>query len=412
MPNTPPSKTSNKIVRSSLYIYIGIDRKRERISGELTAISLAQARGMLATQGISIIRLRKKNTLFSFRKKVKSQDITLFTRQMATMLMAGIPLVQALNVINETTPTSPLGELTRKIRLDIEGGNSFSVALKKNPDYFDHLFCNLVDSGEQSGTLETMLDRIATYKEKTDSLKRKIKKAMYYPIAVVMVAIAVTCILLIKVVPTFQELFASFGAKLPPFTQFILDISNALRAHGFSVFVGLAITIFCTLQWHKKSIRFQHFTQRLSLKLPIFGSIIRKTILARFSRTLATTSAAGVPLTDALDAVAKSCGNIIYTNAIYSIKEGISTGQQMRLSMKKTNVFPVMVVQMIGIGEEAGNLETMLAKVAGIYEEEVDAAVDGLTTLLEPLIMVFLGVIVGGLVIAMYLPIFKLGSVV
>jgi len=412
MPSTPASKTSNKIVRSNLYIYTGIDRKNERISGELTAISLAQARGMLITQGISIIRLRKKTAFFSFARRVKSQEITLFTRQMATMLMAGIPLVQALNIINETTPTSPLGALTRKIRLDIEGGSSFSFALKRNPEYFDHLFCNLVDSGEQSGTLETMLDRIATYKEKTDSLKRKIKKAMYYPIAVVLVAVIVTCILLIKVVPTFQELFASFGAKLPPFTQFILDISIALRTHGLSVSIILIAAIFGIMHWHKKSIAFQHFTQIISLKLPVFGSIIRKTILARFSRTLATTSAAGVPLIDALDAVAKACGNVLYANAIYQIKEGISTGQQMRLSMKKTNMFPVMIVQMIGIGEEAGNLETMLAKVAGIYEEEVDAAVDGLTTLLEPLIMVFLGVIVGGLVIAMYLPIFKLGSVV
>jgi len=412
MSSNPPKKMIHHANRSNIYVYVGLDKKNTRITGEITANSLTQARALLTNQGINIIRVRKKTSFFFVKSKVKSAEITMFTRQMATMLTAGIPLVQALNVINETTPTSPLGALTRKIRLDIEGGSSFSFALKRNPEYFDLLFCNLVESGEQSGTLDVMLDRIAIYKEKTDSLKKKIKKAMYYPAAVVVVAIIVTCILLIKVVPTFQDLFKSFGAQLPPFTLFVLHISELLRAHGFVVLVGFIISFFCLAKLHKKSIRFQHLTQIVSLKLPVIGNILKKTLVARFARTLATTSAAGVPLTEALDAVARACGNIRYANAILYIKEEISTGQQMRTSMRKTNIFPVMVVQMIGIGEEAGNLENMLAKIATIYEEEVDLAVDGLTTLLEPIIMVLLGVIVGGLVIAMYLPIFKLGSVV
>lgn len=394
--------------------YIGIDKNNNRVTGELTSKSLAQARKSLITQGINILRIKKKGGSIALFKssKVKPADIALFTRQLATMLIAGIPLVQGLVVIAEGIPDGPLAQLIRKIRIDIEAGGSFSSALKKNPQCFDPLFCNLVESGEQSGTLDTMLERIAVYREKTESLKKKIKKALYYPVAVVVVAIIVTIILLVKVVPTFEQLFHSFGAELPGFTQFVLNISIALRFHGLTVFGITFAILFFLVQFHRRNKAFQHLIQKISLKAPVFGNIIKKSIIARFARTISITSTAGVPLIDALDSIAEACGNIIYSNAIQSIKSGVAMGQQMKTAMKKTNIFPPMVVQMVGIGEESGSLEKMLEKVATIYEEEVDAAVDGLATLLEPMIMVILGVIVGGLVIAMYLPIFKLGSVV
>ncbi len=411
-PNAPSNKTT-RAVKVFYFEYTGIDRKGVHVKGEVTAQSLPQARSLIQSQNINILKIKKKSTsLFNFESKLSSAEVTLFTRQMATMLVAGIPLVQSLAIISEGAPASPLGDLARKIRLEIEGGSAFSIALKKNPRYFDVLYCSLVESGEQSGTLDTMLERIAIYKEKTDSLMRKIKKAMYYPIAVVVVSIIVTTILLVKVVPTFKDLFKGFGADLPTFTLFVLGISDAIRDYGFYIFTAMGGFIFLVIKLHKKSQAFRNFTQRLSLKLPIIGSIIRQAIIARFARTLATTTAAGVPLTEALDSVSKACGNVVYSNAIDKVRAGITAGQQMRVVMKKTGVFPILVVQMIGIGEESGSLEGMLSKIALIYEEEVDSSVDGLTTLLEPLIMVILGVIVGGLVIAMYLPIFKLGSVV
>lgn len=411
---TNPSPKVNRKSKTNTYQYIGIDKNNNRVAGEFDAISLDQARKSLTAQGLNILRIKKKNASpFSFGgSKVKSEDIALFTRQMATMLQAGIPLVQSLMVITEGIPNTPLAQLARKIRLDVESGNSFSSALKKNPQYFDVLYCNLVESGEQSGTLDSMLGRIAVYREKTESLRKKIKKALYYPVAVVIVAMIVTTILLVKVVPTFQDLFHSFGAELPEFTQFVLNISNAVRNHGIVVFSTIVAIWFMIAGFHRRSIKFQHLTQRIALKLPIFGPILTKTLIARFARTISTTSGSGVPLTEALNAIADACGNIVYSNAVLNIKNGVAMGQQMQTAMKKTNIFPAMVVQMVGIGEESGALEKMLEKVANIYEEEVDAAVEGLTTLLEPLIMVILGIIVGGLVIAMYLPIFKLGSVV
>jgi type IV pilus assembly protein PilC len=408
-----PPITRAHSAKNTVFQYEGIDKKNNRLTGEITAVSLPKARAILKDQGITVIKLKKK-TLSFFKwgsGKVKAEDITMFTRQMSTMLSAGIPLVQGLGVISEGASSGALGDLTRKIKLDVESGSAFSIALKKNPQYFDELFCSLVESGEQSGTLDTMLNRIAVYKEKTDSLKRKIKKAMYYPAAVVIIASIVTAILLIKVVPTFKDLFKGYGAELPGFTQFVLSISEFLQSYGLYFMGGLIIFLVVLVHLHRSRPEFQHFTQRLSLRLPVFGNIIRKSIIARFARTLSTTSAAGVPLTDALDSVAKASANIVYTDAIKKIREGLATGQQMRPTMKRTGVFPAMVVQMVGIGEESGALEDMLGKVATIYEEEVDTAVDGLTTLLEPLIMVFLGVVVGGLVIAMYLPIFKMGSI-
>ncbi len=399
--------------KDQVFQYDGVDKKNNRITGEISAPTPSRARTMLQTQGITILSVKKKSTsLFSKSVgTVKREEISMFSRQMATMLTAGIPLVQALTVVAEGSPTGALADLIRRIKVDVESGSALSVALKKNPQYFDQLFCNLIESGEQSGTLDSMLNRIALYQEKTDSLRRKIKKAMYYPIAVVLIASIVTAILLIKVVPTFKEMFKGYGAELPAFTNFVLLISDILQHYGLYVIGGTGLTIFLLVKAYQKNVFFRHLIEKLSLKLPIFGGIIKKTIVARFARTLSTTSAAGVPLTDALESVSRAAGNIVYAKAIAEIKEGLSTGQQMRVVMKKTGVFPNMVVQMIGIGEESGSLEDMLGKIATIYEEEVDTAVDGLTTLLEPLIMMVLGVVVGGLVIAMYLPIFKMGSI-
>jgi len=408
-----PALKKSRAIKEQIFQYEGIDKKNNRFIGEVSAPNLVKARAMLLAQGINVLKINKKSSSF-FKKtssKVTSEEITLFTRQMSTMLNAGIPLVQALTVMSEGAPSSALGDLTRKLKLDVESGSAFSIALKKSPEHFDELYCNLMESGEQSGTLDTMLERVALYKEKTDTLKRKIKKALYYPIAVLVIAAIVTTILLIKVVPTFRDMFSGYGAELPSFTLFVLGISDTLQHHGLYI-LAVAILLFLIIQkLYRTRIGFQHAVQRLSLRTPILGNILKKTIVARFARTLSTTTAAGVPLTDALESVAGATGNIVYSNAIRLVRDGLATGQQMRAVMKKTGIFPVMVVQMIGIGEESGALEDMLGKVATIYEEEVDSAVDGLTTLLEPLIMVILGIVVGGLVVAMYLPIFKMGSI-
>lgn len=396
-----------------LYVYEVFDRKNVRIKGEISARSINMAKAFLKSQGYNIIRLKRKSiNIFSIFTKtfVKSEDLTLFTRQMSTLVSAGIPLVQSLSIVADTVPNTPLYNLVQKIRLDVESGTSFSNALKKHPGAFDELYCGLIETGEHSGTLDTMLDRIALYQEKTETLKRKVKKALYYPIAVLIIATIVSTILLVKVVPTFKDMFTSSGAELPEFTQFVLNVSEIIQDYGFYILGVLILAVVLFIYFYRTNTLFNHSIQRLSLKLPIVGPILQKTALARFTRTLSTTTASGVPLMEALDAVSRAAGNIVYTQAIQKIKEGLSTGQQMRMAMRKLSIFPPMVVQMIGIGEESGALESMLGKLAVIYEEEVDTQVDGLTTLLEPLIMVILGVIVGGLVIAMYLPIFKMGA--
>jgi type IV pilus assembly protein PilC len=408
----PPSKTTRQIKTQS-YEFEGIDKSDHRISGEILAPTIGRARTLLQAQGINVLKIKKKSKSFFSRgaKKFKSQDITLFSRQLATMLNAGIPLVQGLNIISEGESDSALGELARNIKTEVEGGSSFSQSLRRHPSQFDELYCNLVESGEQSGTLDTMLDRIALYKEKSDSLKRKVKKALYYPSAIIIIAGVVSAILLIKVVPTFKEMFAGYGAELPLFTQFVLNISDALEHYGIYIIVGLILGGYIIVNQYRHHTTFQHFIQRLSLKIPVIGPILKKSTIASFARTLSTTSSAGVPLTDALESIAKASKNIVYFTAIIEVKDALATGQRMRSAMKKTNVFPNLVVQMVGIGEESGALEDMLRKIATIYEEEVDSAVDGLATLLEPIIMVILGIVVGGLVIAMYLPIFKMGSI-
>jgi type IV pilus assembly protein PilC len=397
-----------------MFVWEGTDKRGNKVKGELPGQNVTLIKAELRKQGIVAGKVRRKPAaMFGQRKKkITPMDIAVFTRQLATMMKAGVPLVQSFDIVAEGHDNPSMRELLLKIKSDIEGGNNLANSLKLHPAYFDDLFCSLVESGEQSGALETMLDRIAIYKEKTEALKAKIKKAVKYPIAVVCVAIIVTAILLIKVVPTFQELFAGFGAELPAFTQMVIKLSEWMQEWWLIMFAGIIGGAFAFIEGKKRSQAFNDALDRAALKAPVVGDIIFKATIARFARTLATTFAAGVPLVDALESVAGATGNVIYRNAVLRVKEEVSSGTQLNFSMKATGVFPAMAVQMTAIGEESGALDTMLDKVATYYENEVDNAVDGLTSLLEPMIMAVLGVLVGGLIIAMYLPIFQLGSVV
>ncbi|MEL7937353.1 type II secretion system F family protein [Pseudomonas delhiensis] len=404
---------AEKILKVSLFTWEGTDRKGGKIKGELSGANVALVKAQLRKQGINPTRVRKKGiSLLGKGKKIKPMDIALFTRQMATMMGSGVPLLQSFDIISEGFDNPNMRKLVDDIKQEVAAGNSLANSLRKKPQYFDDLYCNLVDAGEQSGALETLLDRVATYKEKTESLKAKIKKAMTYPIAVVVVAIVVSAILLIKVVPQFQSVFSSFGAELPAFTQMVINLSEALQKWWLIVLIALFAIAFALKEAHKRSEKFRDSVDRGILKLPIVGDIIYKSAVARYARTLSTTFAAGVPLVEALDSVSGATGNVVFRNAVNRIKQDVSSGTQLNFSMRTTGVFPTMAVQMAAIGEESGSLDGMLDKVASYYEEEVDNAVDNLTTLMEPMIMAVLGVLVGGLIIAMYLPIFQLGSVV
>ena len=397
------------------FAYDGVDRKGIKIKGELPARNMALAKVTLRKQGINItnIREKRKNPLEGLmKKKVNTLDITIFTRQLATMMKAGVPLVQSFEIVAEGLDNHSMREVVLGIKGEVEGGNTFAGALKKYPQYFDKLFCSLVESGEQSGALETMLDRVAIYKEKSELLKQKIKKAMKYPIAVVCVAVIVTIILMVKVVPVFQDLFSSFGADLPAFTKMVVNMSEWMQKYWFVLIIGIGIAITAFMEAKKRSKKFRDALDRIALKLPIFGDLVYKSIIARFSRTLSTTFAAGVPLIDALESTAGATNNVVFETAVLKIRDDVATGQQLQFAMRMANVFPSMAIQMVAIGEESGSLDAMLDKVATHFENEVDNAVDGLTSMMEPLIMAILGVLVGGLVIAMYLPIFQMGSVV
>ncbi|WP_444923182.1 type II secretion system F family protein [Microbulbifer sp. DLAB2-AF] len=396
------------------YIYKGVDSKGAKVQGEINGTSPALVKAQLRKQGIIANRVQKKPKplLGGGKKKIKPADIALFTRQLATMMKAGVPLVQSFEIVADGLDNQGLKELIFKIRDDVASGTAFADALRKHPLHFDDLFCNLVASGEQSGALETMLDRIATYKEKTESLKAKIKKAMTYPLAVIVVAIIVTSILLVKVVPQFAETFQGFGAELPAFTQFVVGISDWMQAYWFMALIGVVLVVGGTLEAKKRNKAVGQFFDKLILKLPILGTITYNSIAARFARTLSTTFAAGVPLIDALKSVAGATGNCIYEEATFKIRDSVATGIPLNSAMRQSGLYPVMLVQMTSIGEESGALDEMLSKAADFYEEAVDNAVDNLTTLLEPMIMAVLGVLVGGLLIAMYLPIFQLGQVI
>lgn len=404
---------ADKAIKMGSFTWEGTDRKGTKVKGEMTGLNPALIKAQLRKQGINPTRVRKKSvSLFGKGKKIKPMDIALFTRQLATMMSAGVPLLQAFDIIGEGFDNPNMRKMVDDIKQDVAAGNSLANSLRKQPQYFDDLYCNLVDAGEQSGALETLLDRVATYKEKTEALKKKIKKAMTYPAAVIVVAVIVSAILLIKVVPQFQSVFEGFGAQLPAFTLMVIAISEVLQEWWLFVLGGLFVLAFVLRHFYKKSEKFRDAVDRGLLKIPLIGSILYKSAIARYARTLATTFAAGVPLVDALDSVAGATGNVVFRNAVEKIKGDVSTGMQLNFSMRTTGVFSSMAIQMTAIGEESGSLDEMLSKVATFYEDEVDNMVDNLTTLMEPMIMAVLGVLVGGLIIAMYLPIFQLGSVV
>ena len=400
-------------VENTVFVWSGTDRNGRKSAGELLAASAAIARVQLRKQGVTTkILKRKPKPLFSLGgKSIKAADIAIFTRQLATMMKAGVPLVQAFDIVAEGTDHEKMRELITTIRTDVASGTGLAATLAKHPVYFDDLFCALVASGENSGTLEVMLDRVATYKEKTEALKAKIKKALTYPIAVIAVAIVVTGVLLIKVVPQFAETFRGFGADLPGFTLFVLAISEWVQSWWFMMLLGLFSASYALSQAKRRNKRFADWLDSVSLKIPIIGNVVHDAVIARFSRTLSTTFAAGVPLVEALDSTAGAAGNAIYSKAIRRIREDVTTGTALAVAVRSTGLFPTMLLQMTAIGEESGSLDDMLGKVANHYEAAVDNAVDSLSSLMEPMIMSILGVLVGGLMVAMYMPIFMLGSV-
>ena len=396
------------------FLWEGLDKQGKKTSGLISTKSEAIARTELRKMGVRVIKVKPKpKALFGKKvKKITTGDIAVFSRQLATMLEAGVPLVQSFDIIGKGHDNPSMSELLLGIKADIEGGDTMAQAMGKRPIYFDDLFCNLVNAGEQAGVLEGLLDKIATYKEKSESIRKKVKKALTYPIAVLVVAFLVTAILLIFVVPVFEDLFKGFGADLPAFTKFVISLSEWVQEWWWAV-VGVMGGMGYTFDYFKKRSRpFNHFLDRTLLKIPVVGMILEKSAIARFARTLSTMSAAGVPLVEALVSVAGSCGNILFYDGVMKMRDDVATGQQLQFSMIQTGLFPNMVVQMVAIGEESGSIDSMLDKVADFYEEEVDNLVDNLSSLMEPIIMVVLGVLVGGLIVAMYLPIFKLGAAV
>jgi type IV pilus assembly protein PilC len=409
----PAASASIKTIRRDVpFHWEGMDKRGNRVKGKSLAPDEAALRADLRRQGIAPSRVKKQSQAFKAGGKPNPQDIAVFSRQLATMLAAGIPLVQAFEIVGNGHDKPSMQKLILDIKADVEGGTSLHEALAKHPLYFDDLFVNLVEAGEQAGALESLLDKIATYKEKTEALKKKVKKALFYPAAVLVVAIVVTIILLVFVIPQFESLFKGFGADLPAFTQFVIDLSKFVQAKGIFIALVAGGAGYVFFYFKKRSRKMREFLDRAALKMPIIGPILNKAAIARYARTLSTMFAAGVPLVEALESVAGATGNIVYENAVMRMKDEVSTGQRLQRAMENTGLFPNMVIQMIAVGEESGSLDEMSGKVASFYEAEVDNAVDAMSSLLEPLIMAILGVLVGGLVIAMYLPIFKLGAVV
>jgi type IV pilus assembly protein PilC len=401
------------VAKEFTFSWEGTDRKGARIKGESVGPSEHLIKSQLRRQGIVPLRVRKKTVLLSKRKrKITAQDIAVFSRQLATMMQAGLPLVQALELVGRGHENPSMSELILAVKTSIEGGSSLAESLAKHPAYFDDLYVNLVDAGEKSGALDNLLDKIATYKEKTEAIKRKVKKALTYPSAVIVVAFVVTGILLYFVVPQFQDLFQSFGADLPAFTKMVINLSKFVQNEWFFVLAVIVGTGIVFRQAQIRSPAFRRFLDRMLLRAPVIGVILYKSAVARFARTLSTMFAAGVPLVEAMESVAKASGNIIFTEGILVMRDQVSTGQGLNLSMQLSGLFPPMATQMVQIGEESGSLDSMCAKVADYYEAEVDSLVDSLSSLLEPMIMAILGVLVGGLVVAMYLPIFNLGKAV
>lgn len=411
------TKTKEKVKakkpeKVNVYIWHGTDRKGKKVKGESRAQTPSVVKAELRKQGITPSKVSKKIEFGAKQHKIVMNDIAVFARQLATMLDAGVPLVQSFDIVGKGHDNPAMSELILSIKADLESGTPLAAALAKKPLYFDDLFCNLVDAGEQAGVLEDLLDKIATYKEKTEAMKKKIKKALTYPLTVIAVAVIVTVILLLFVIPVFQDLFTSFGADLPAFTQMVINLSISLQ-NSWHIILGVGIVV--VVGWNyiwKRSATLRANVDRLLLRAPIFGGIVNKSSQARFARTLSTMFAAGVPLVEALESVSGATGNIVYEEATLKVRDDVSSGQSLQVALKQHSIFPHLLIQMVAIGEESGALDDMLGKVADYYEADVDDAVDNLSTLMEPLIMSILGILVGGLVVAMYLPIFKLGAVV
>ena len=398
-----------------LFVWTGTDKRGIKVKGQYRGTNPNLIKADLRKQGIKPISVRKKSTFFSnatAKKTIIPKDLAVFFRQLATMMSAGVPLVQSFDIIGRGHENAGMRELILAVKAEVESGTSLAESLAKHPLHFDDLVVNLVNAGEQAGVLEALLDKIATYKEKTEYLKAKIKKAMFYPTAVIVVAFIVTAILLIFVVPQFEQLFSNFGADLPAFTRVVVNMSEFLQAYWWLVLGIVGGAIFAFLQGKKRSRKFGRILDRMVLKMPIVGPIMHKAAIARYARTLATMFAAGVPLVEALESVAGATGNVVYSDAVLMMRDSVATGQTLTFAMNQTGLFPNMVEQMVAIGEESGALDSMLSKVADFYEQEVDDAVDALTSLLEPLIMSVLGILIGGLVVAMYLPIFKMGAAI
>lgn len=396
------------------FVWEGTDKRGKKMKGEQTAKSANLLRAELRRQGITptVVKPKSKPLFGTAGKKITPKEIAVFSRQIATMIKSGVPVVQALEIIGGGHKNLKMKELVNSLRLDIEGGSSIYEAMSKHPVQFDELYRNLVKAGESAGVLETVLDTIATYKENIESLKGKIKKALFYPATVIAVAILVSAILLVFVVPQFENTFKSFGADLPAFTMMIIHASDFMIAWWWAILLIIVGGGFFFLYAYRRSPAMQHTMDKLSLKIPVVGQVLHNAAIARFSRTLATTFKAGVPLVEALDIVAGATGNQVYEKAVHEVKNDVAVGYQLNMAMKQVNLFPHMVVQMTAIGEEAGALDTMLFKVAEFYEEEVNNAVDALSSLLEPMIMIIIGGVVGSMVIGMYLPIFKLAAAI
>lgn len=400
-----------KNIKEITYVWEGKDKKGKVTKGEMKAASETLVSTTLRRQGITVTKIKKQSGLAA-KGKVSEKDITLFTRQLATMMKSGVPLLQSFDIVGKGHSNPAVAKLLLDIKSDVETGSSLSAAFRKYPLYFDQLFCNLIGAGEQAGILDTLLDRLATYKEKILAIKSKIKSALFYPISIVVVAFIITAVIMIFVVPAFKELFSSFGADLPGPTLVVMAISDKFVEWWWAIFGSIGFAIWFFFYTWKRSVAMQSTMDRLILKLPIFGELIRKATIARFARTLSTMFSAGVPLVEALDSVAGASGNRVYFDATKKIQSEISTGTSLTVAMQNSEVFPNMVLQMTAIGEESGALDSMLSKVADFYEAEVDDAVEALSSLMEPIIMVVLGTLIGGLVVALYLPIFKLGAVV
>ncbi len=403
-------KEAGKDVKLYNYAWSGKDKTGKIVKGEVRAGGEHVVMATLRRQGIQVSSVKKVSQRGG--KKITDQDITIFTRQLAVMMKAGVPLLQAFDIVGKGHANPSVGKLLLDIKTEVETGSSLSTAFRKYPQYFDQLFCNLVGAGEQAGILDSLLDRLATYKEKILAIKKKIKGALFYPVSIIVVALVITAVIMIFVIPTFKDLFKGFGADLPAPTQIVMTMSDWFVGNWYILFPALIGSVYALLTFYKRSIAMQNAMDRLILRMPIFGDVIRKASIARWCRTLSTMFAAGVPLVEALDSVAGAAGNYVYFEATKRIQQEVSTGTGLTVAMQNTNVFPSMVLQMTAIGEESGALDAMLSKVADFFEAEVDEAVEALSSLMEPLIMVVLGGLIGGLVVAMYLPIFKMGSAV